>query len=180
MKNITYILIILLFSFVKSEGQITKGNWLSGGNVHFTSIKNEYSIGTGSKQIGFSPVLGKFLFDKFAVGVKPSLLHGVYEDDYTKVVVNVYRFGPFLRYYFLSDEKPFNLLLEGSYQYAITKYSGFDFAQNVFSLNGGPIIFLNNVVGLEFLFGYSHAKTVGREIRREALEFSIGLQVHLE
>ena len=36
MKQVTCILIVLLFSFFKSEGQITKGNWLLGGSASFS------------------------------------------------------------------------------------------------------------------------------------------------
>lgn len=182
MKNFTCILVVLLFFFIKSEAQITKGNWLLGGNAHFSSIKhtNENESTQTQRQIGFSPVLGKFLFDKFVVGLKPTFLHDVNISDDADAVVNHYRLGPLLRYYFLSDEKPFNLLIEGSYQYSITKTNIVDERQNVFSINGGPVLFLNNIIGLEFLFGYSRARTVDGEKRREALGLSIGLQVHLE
>jgi hypothetical protein len=181
LKNFTCILVFLLFSFIKSEGQITKGNWLLGGNAYFSSNTYEYSTAKQTnKLIGFSPIVGTFLIDKFAVGIKPTYLHETAEIDNVKTVAKSFKVGPFLRYYLLSDEKPFNILLEGSYQYATLSSNVETVKQNTFSINGGPVLFLNNVVGLEFLFGYAKTKTIGYDITRKQWGLSIGLQIHLE
>ena len=120
------------------------------------------------------------MLDKFATGIKASYVHEKISSDDASVVQNSYRIGPFLRYYFLSEDKPFNLLLEGSYQYATTKTNAFTLQQNIYSFNGGPVLFLNNVVGLEFLFGYSNNKTIGVKQTIKQWGLSIGLQIHLE
>jgi hypothetical protein len=92
----------------------------------------------------------------------------------------------------LPTEKPFNILVDGSYQYgieristanptanqplntAITKYN-----KNTFAFAAGPVIYFNPAVGLEFLIGYSTEKYIHYEGANNTFQVGLGLQVHL-
>lgn len=102
--------------------------------------------------------------------------------------------GPFVRYYFLAKEKPFNILFESSYQRGflgdIITRKGYI---NNISLLTGTSLFFNKTIALEFLLGYNRfykesiIEPIGVEypgyssiFLQKGLQFSIGLQFHLE
>ncbi len=70
------LLFLIAFIFCNNANcQITKGNWLVGGNATFSRLKNSSTASAQFKQTNFEirPLLGYFLKDKFAVGLDPSL-----------------------------------------------------------------------------------------------------------
>ena len=185
----TILLIIISFFTVKNvKSQITKGNWLVGGNASYSQKK--FSIATNAmyKQtdLQITPLVGYFLMDKFAVGLNPSL-------DFVKISVGsdgpstntIISVGPFVRYYFLEADKIFNLFGQGSYAYGSNtgKVQGGQrqgYNLNTFAFSGGPVLYFNRSVGLEFTINYSTTKYVGVKGANDQLSYGIGFQIHLE
>jgi len=92
-----YITSIFLFLFsLASNAQITKGNWLVGGDASFTSTKYASEATASYTQTYFqiSPKVGYFLFDKFAAGLKPSLSYTTTKATWTQHVTE-FGIGPF-------------------------------------------------------------------------------------
>jgi len=178
------LIIISCFSIQKINGQITKGNWLVGGSASFS--QENFSIPTNviykQTNLQITPLAGYFLLDKFAVGLNPSL-------DYVNVshgpeINTIITVGPFARYYFLEADKIFNLFAQGSYGYGgnTSKVQGRKqgYNQNTFAFSGGPVLYFNRSVGLEFTINYSITKFVGYTGANDELSYGIGFQIHLE
>ena len=195
----TTILILLSILTIKySTGQITKHNWLVGGNGYFNSTTYDNAAGVPGRKITtiqLTPDIGYFVADKFAAGLKlgfgSSRNTERGQNSLTKNIT--YSFGPFVRYYFLPTDKQLNLLIDGSYQYGIERGGGasapsgqplnFSITQyeiNTFSISAGPVVYFNSSVGLEFLIGYTTAKYVKYKGNNNTMLVGIGLQVHLE
>lgn len=117
--------------------------------------------------------------DKFAVGLNPSLTYGSNNVANTSTIITI---GPFVRYYFLKTENIFNLFAEGSYAYGSNTGKGQGKGQhlNIFSFSGGPVLYFNSSVGLEFTIGYSTTKVVGFSGTNNEIRFGIGFKFHLE
>lgn len=187
-------LCMLLYGFV-ANAQITKGNWMVGGNAGFsaTKYKSEASPNTNITIIKVEPDIGYFLLDKLAAGLKlgynntRNKLNGDMTYSVGKTIT--YNFGPFIRYYLLTPDNPFNILIDGSYQHGINRGKGFSsggdpdwtrYTTNTFSVNGGPVLYFNSSVGLEFLIGYSIEKYKDHNGNNGAFHIGIGFQIHLE
>jgi len=176
---------------MNARSQLTKGNWLVGGNGKFSSYTSQYSgIGYSNEasytQIDLSPNIGYFVADKLAFGLRPTLSSIKGEvttpgGGYTNV--QRYWIGPFGRYYFLKSDKQFNLLTDLSYQYG---FFGGELAKgnlNTFSALAGPVVYFNSSVGLEVLLGYSSSLEdveQGSRDKRKGFQVVIGFQIHLE
>jgi len=177
MKKSLLFLIALSFLFTL-KAQITKHNWLVGGNAIF-SRQQEKLIGSDIKStsIQINPNFGYFIVDKFSVGLRPgfgylNLKTDTYHNKTTSWVV-----GPFVRYYFLSTTNRTNLIAETSYQYFSSSNGD---SQNLLLFSAGPVIFLNQSVGVELTANYKVFKTINTEISSKTFFIAIGLQVHLE
>lgn len=76
MKKITIAALAILLLSVTANSQITKGNWMLGGNGHFSSqIEDLNGLEVRGINIGLTPTIGYFFIDKFAGGVKSSLTY---------------------------------------------------------------------------------------------------------
>ncbi len=106
-------------------------------------------------------------------------------------ITNYYRLaiGPFVRYYFLNQERQFNLLTDISYQFGINKYLGELHEKgkfNMFSASGGIEVFFNATVGVEILIGYAQQVSSIEDSpgafnsNKKGLQVSIGFQLHLK
>ena len=177
------ILLIIATNFIiyNVNSQITKGNWLVGGSTNFSTIQYSSAASLHYKQTNFqiNPIVGYFLKDKFALGLRPSLSYGRATGSNNTVyssgtVINI---GPFARYYFLKPENIFNLFAQGSYGYGTVTGGQ---RSNTFSFAAGPVLYFNSSVGLEFTIGYSTTKSVGFSGNNNEVLFGIGFQIHLE
>ena len=198
-----YTIFFLLLSF-SAKSQLNKGTWLVGGSGGFssgketfvnnstnTSISNTNSTNTN---IGISTNIGYFIIDKLAVGLSP--YYGLaksstyLQDGTPEATSNTvhYEIGPFVKYYFLDSEKPFNFFVETSYQLGIIRDGYFlgnpaQGSVNNFSISCGPVIYFNSSVGLEFAVGYDRYKesvfSIGPNYITTSLQISIGFQIHL-
>jgi hypothetical protein len=191
-KTILLILIASAF-FNHADSQITKDNWLVGGNASFSHTNYNSDSYTHSKNTTFSisPNIGYFIWDKFCAGLKlsvnsakninPSITPGSISYKSRTTFINL---GPFVRYYFLDVDKMVNVFIEGIYQYQLRKdvvpNSITKEFSNVFTVNAGPVIYLNSSVGIEFTVGYSTLKFENSAGTDNTIQTGLGLQIHLE
>ena len=188
------LLLILLTNPLKA--QLDKGVWLVGGNGTLYSYTENYSTPTFSQVGKFTNIdigasFGYFLIDKFAIGLRPSF------SSYKGEIVNTpggtnqikLSIGPFVRYYFLSKDKPYNILFDASYQPGINKYLRSPQEKgkfNTLSVMGGSEIFFNSSVGLEILLGYTlkelsiENSQSAANMTRKGFQTSVGFTFHLE
>ena len=200
MRKLT--ILLLTISLTKySSGQITNCNWLVGGTGLFNSTTYTNDLGLQSiryTNIQLSPNIGYFFVNKFAGGLKLSFAtsrNKIISDGagYNLGKNDSYGFGPFLRYYFLNPDKQFNILIDGSYQYQIERGGGVSstgntplsvpitqYTKNTFSIAGGPVIYFNSSVGLEFLVGYTTSNYVQNKSSINSFQVGLGFQIHLE
>ncbi|TAG29826.1 MAG: hypothetical protein EAZ35_09385 [Sphingobacteriia bacterium] len=182
MKFIQLTAIALVF-FIKSQAQITKNNWMLGGTFSISQTKTSSQANElFSTQINTTPRVGYFLANRFALGIlgrfdllnlKPTL---------TTSSASNFGIGPFVRYYLLPVENKTNLLIEANGTYTWLKSSLLLNSSNFidYTLLAGPVIFLNSSVGLEFLVGYYGYKETTSNSKMMSVNFSIGIQYHLE
>ena len=200
MKKII-LLILCLTITILSFSQLNKRNWLVGGSGSFYSYSETYiapppfSYDAKYTSIDISASIGYFIMDKFAGGLRPTF--SSFKGQSTGVggvvygTTNSYKLaiGPFIRYYFLPKEKPFNILTDISYQFGVNQFLGAlneKGKYNTLSIMGGSEFFFNSSVGLEILVGYVE-KTASIENspsaytdKRKGFQTTIGFQIHLE
>jgi hypothetical protein len=180
MKKTGLFFFIILIISNTAYNQITKGDWLVGGSASFSSLKSSSTATVQFKQtdIQISPLVGFFLKEKFAVGLRPSLIYGSNTIANSNTIIGI---GPIIRYYFLNPQHIFNLFAEGSYSYGSISGKGqISSKSNTFSIFGGPVVYFNSSVGLEFTLAYSTTKVVGFAGTNNEIRFGIGFQFHLE
>lgn len=204
--KIKFITLSLFVTFC-SYAQLDKKTWLVGGTGSFNSYKRYDSstlefngefikIRRDIKEFEFSPKAGLFIIDKLALGLSSSFTSE--KSESTTITGNAgggysnsYRFsvGPFVRYYFLKKEKPFNILAEANYQFGnlrlFTDLPNDKASINKFAFLAGPELFFNSCVGMEVLLGY---KTYSMKMdnpnlpsyKENGFQLAIGFQIHLE
>jgi hypothetical protein len=186
-KKMRFLYFILLFFFTNVNSQITKGNWMVGGNVNFSATRSSLIVMPERfTQFNWqiSPMAGYFFIDKLTAGLKPSyarishpasgaMIHSYY---------NTYGIGPFVRYYFLQPENRLNIFSEVDYYHIIEKVKDNpSTTHNGYSILAGPVVYLNSSVGIEFTVGYSFYKYAADvDGKYSTIQVGIGLQVHLE
>jgi hypothetical protein len=173
MKNVLLILVFFFSIHQIADAQIDKGYLLAGGNIQFSSEKDSESKVTS---FHFSPAIGYFFADKFALGLRTGFSSMKMEelDAVTDFII-----GPFVRYYLLPKENKVNLLADADFQFGSSKLGDNTLSQNVFSVSAGPVVFLNKHTGMEFKLGFSSSKLEDFTDRTNAFNMLIGLQVHL-
>jgi hypothetical protein len=182
MKYSQFTIITLFFLSTALNAQITKGNWMVGGNAYFNSstIENTNPDGsTGSVSgsgININPTIGYFIINNFSIGLSGNFGLSIPEQGSNLTSLGV---GPFVRYYFLKPEKTVNLLSQIGYNY-ITSSSDSKF--NSYNFRVGPVIYFNSSVGLELTIDYSISKITNRfsESTSKAFNVGFGFQIHLE
>ena len=174
----TFFFCIVFVCSLVVNAQITKGNWLVGGDATFNNSKvldndgNEISRGHG---IRINANFGYFLLNNFAAGLVPRFNYGNTEGRPSS---SGYGIGPFTRYYFLKSEKSINVFADANIIYSSSKTEGFSRNHNSsYRIKLGTAIFFNSSVALEFAVGYHSANfsTVTNTI-----ELGFGFQIHLE
>jgi hypothetical protein len=186
MKKLSLILISLSVLIV-ANAQITKGNWLVGGNGNFSFTSFNAESNTKTTTLNLGPDIGYFFIDKFAGGVRLSFYKnhvqfGQPNNNFT--TFTNYDIGPFVRYYLLPIDKEYNIITEGNYQFGNEKVktnnSSTTSKSNSFSFSVGPVIYFNSSVGIEFLLNYSSSGNNVSSKRGNSFGIGIGLQVHLQ
>ena len=185
MKIIKLLVVATLLFTLSTNAQITKGNWMVGGSGNFSSYENKYlnnNIEFSNKGIGInlSPRIGYFFANKFVAGAITSIGYGKqkgYESNFG------YAIGPFLRYYFLENDKLINFLAEVNYNFGVIKSGENKSQSNGYGFKTGPVIFLNSSVALEVTIDYNSSKFVSNNSSSSSyngFQISLGFQIHLE
>lgn len=187
-KIIMLALSMLMYGFA-ATGQITKGNWMVGGNFSYSRQNSSGNDATNSiyRIIDIEANGGYFFYDKIAAGIN---LNTIFSK--TKVtgregasVQNNYSAGSFMRYYFLHAENRINLFAGAgaSYLFHTSESNGNNMGELQslsYSFSAGTVIFLNTSVGVECLLAYNNTDVLKFDIRNEVFQFKIGLQIHLK
>jgi hypothetical protein len=200
MKRFQLLFIISLLISFNAYPQLNKKIWLVGGTGSFEAY-NYVSTPSGQnaapgwkdhiKQLDISLKAGYFIIDKLVVGIMPTCTLIKSDSNYNPIASYDFSLaaGPFVRYYLLDKNKPYNLLAEVNGQYGIQwRHNSTDYRGTVSNLSilAGPEFFFNSVVGIEILLGYKMSKEVVNGTNypytdvRKGFQAVIGLQVHLK
>jgi len=166
-------IIIVLFS-ITANSQITKGNWMVGGDAYYSYDK--YNSTSETWSIYFSPNVGYFFLDKLAVGIKPTF--GIAKKSKAGYGIDV-----FTRYYFLKSTKIINFFIEPKGGISYSKSRGGDSINSYnYGIKAGQALFLNQSVALEFFMDYNNRAGSYKNIKSNSqrIFFGFGLQIHLE
>lgn len=176
-------ILILLFS-TSLKSQITKGNWLVGGTASLSSHKVVYDgtiIGT-NKTVSYNinPKIGFFPIDKLALGLSAGYYHSKQTTSTSSIssINESYGFGPFIRYYYLKQEKVTNIFSEFGYNYSYVVNDKSNI--NNFYFSSGLALFFNSSVALEIGVKYLTFNDAKNGATTDDLRFEIGFQIHLE
>lgn len=192
----TFLLIfgVIAFTFFASA-QTEQGNFLLGGGfgASFGTLRTEEPVvndpnktvitESRSTSITFSPKVGFFIVDGFAIGLNADINNTTYKNknNDVKTTTSYLALGPFARYYF-----PMNLFLEAEVGFGNAKgYSGYNESKIfLYSFGAGYAAFLNDNIALEPMVVYS-----GTRFTRSSnsdyktidggLQIRLGLQIYL-
>lgn len=177
-KTLKSICIALVLFTMSVKAQITKGNWMVGGNADFST--NKSSDKSSSTVINLTPNVGYFFIDKLSVGtmINYYLAKSKFEDANGKY--ETLNLGPFIRYYILQNEKRTNFFIESSYNFSLKQ----DNKNTLFASKLGVAVFLNSSVAFESFIKYSrydfkYENNILPDSYTNGLSFGIGLQIHL-
>mgnify|MGYP002078343719 CR=1 FL=1 len=183
MKKGYLILTLGILSFISSFGQITKNNWMVGGNG-MISFSNQTGSSASAKgqYITVSPNIGYFFIDKMAGGIRSK--YGFSKVTSGPIVAKSSRFniGPFVRYYFLDKANRVNCFADAAFQFGKSWGNNNAPSENDqnFTISAGPVIYFNSSVGLEFAINYGMDRGKIDDPKVNTLFFTLGFQIHLE
>ncbi|MCL8006597.1 hypothetical protein [Gelidibacter japonicus] len=173
----------LFFFFVMTltlslNAQITKGNWLVGGDIAFSYNKSkpESSVNFKTYNINLSPNVGYFFWNNLALGLRTDFTHSYTKTDSGTSKFDRFLLSPFAKYYFLNESKIVNPFIESSYRFSLINENN----SKEFSAKGGIAIFLNSSVALEISLNYLNSITNDSFVGSQTVLIGIGIQVHLE
>lgn len=174
-----FLIIFALLASFTANAQLTKGNWLIGGDAYYTNsnAKNENGdVLASSNGFEINPNLGYFLFTGFAAGLRGNTGYNKASGGSSSINFSG---GPFTRYYFLNPENRVNLFAEAGYGWGTSISKGNKSSSSRgYSLKAGPVIFLNNIIGLELALNYSSTNMDSTNYNN--FQIGLGLQIHLE
>ncbi|MBZ9631914.1 porin family protein [Salegentibacter sp. LM13S] len=175
--NTLFFLLALAFS-MPTNAQITKNNWLVGGDVAFSysKTKPESTVDSQSFTINLTPNVGYFFLDKLALGTRAEYTLSRYKSDSGTSKFDRFLISPFARYYLLNIDKMVNPFLESSYRFSLINENN----SREFSAKGGVAIFLNNSVAFEASLIYFNSTSNNTYVGNHTLLLGFGIQVHLE
>lgn len=202
MKTIKLFIAVILLFASNTYGQLDKKTWMVGGSGSYRqyNFENDYILqGTSetinykakSKNIYANIKIGYFVYDRFVIGLSPSInyFNSKVEISDSGVFSSSYSIGPFVRYYFLDKEKILNIFSEASYVTGkINPFNGEEIDKgksNRININIGTEVFFNDSAGIEFLLGYQSLNNKFNNnnqgnVKENGLIFMIGFQLHLE
>lgn len=189
MKSIKLFFIATFLFTTVIDAQITKGNWMVGGNATMDNYKTESLNGNGTIDIQKSmtiltnPYIGYFPINKAVFGISSSIRYDESKSFSQKQYGFDYSFGPFARYYFLKSEKMINIFAEAGYKFGI--YQANQVAENthknVYNFGAGANVFLNSSVAFEFMVNNNLTRyKESPDTKVNNLQLALGLQIFLE
>jgi hypothetical protein len=179
MKRIIVLFVMIIAVSSNSHAQIEKGYWLTGGSASYNKSKSKVRPET-DRLINMDINAGHFFIDKFAAGVRLGL---VSEKSVVAITTkhSAYGGGPFIRYYFLPAGQMINFLVDSDVQFGWSTLNGKTQQGHEikYSIGGGPVLFLNDVIGVEFLGRYVHIGYSTDNEKINNIHLSLGLQIYL-
>ncbi|HEY5461893.1 MAG TPA: outer membrane beta-barrel protein [Hanamia sp.] len=189
----SFIFIFCISNSNIAKAQITKGFWQVGGDANFISSTFSPYSSSANKQsrLEIAPTIGYFFFDKFSAGLKIDIAFSHSATDSTAsgsgftTNASSYLFGPYMRYYFLNEEKALNFFAEANYGYGLGVSKNYGMSRNTtksqqFTFMAGPEFFFTQSVGLEFTIGYYYYKQTGINPGSKGFQMGLGFMIHLE
>lgn len=158
------------------QAQFTdRGNFVVGATFGFSTSSSNISLnnadeegeGPSSLQFSFTPRIGYFLQDQFALGLSMDYTSSSLEEPNSDRTEDTdLLFGPFARYYFPLESEAF-FFVEGSFGFGNStddQYLGDDrqsINTNIFATGFGPgfTIISRNGIGIEAIFKYNYARS---------------------
>ena len=180
MKILKFFAVATLLCTFSAQSQITKGNWLVGGDgtVYYSKASNkEGNKLAASGGFNINPNIGYFLYDQFAAGLLLRIGANYPEGESPSSLG--YGVEPFVRYYLFPPEKQINVFLGGSFGYSWSKSQGQSASHNqIYNFEAGPAIFFNSSVAIEITANYEIARLPSYVNNR--VYIALGFQIHLE
>lgn len=176
MKTLFFFLVLALS--LSLNAQITKGNWMVGGDVAFSysKSKSESVVDNETLNVNLSPNIGYFFWDKFALGLRPEYTRSRTKSDSGTSKFDRFVLSPFARYYFLKADNMINPFFETSYRISLVNEAN----SREFSAKGGIAIFLNSSVAFEVSLNYLNSTSENIFVGNHTILLGFGVQVHLE
>lgn len=171
-----------LFISFSSISQITKDNWMVGGNA-MISFSNQTVNAASSKgqNISIAPNVGYFFVDKFVGGIRSMYTFSKVNSGPIVASSSSLYIGPFARHYFLDKDNRTNFFADAMFQFGKSFGSNSPSEnQTHFVLSAGPVIYLNSSVGFEMAINYDIYKNKSGDAKANTLFFTLGFQIHLE
>lgn len=156
-----------------SQAQTSKGSWLIGGGITFSSSK------TGDfDQTDFSitPGAGYFFANNFAAGAGIGFASSKEEGE---DATTLFSFNPFLRYYFVDIGSKAKLFANGTFGFGSAKILGDSEPFTNWEISAGPAFFLNKNVALEMALAYGSLKFKDADDATNSFGAKVGFQIHL-
>ena len=176
MKTYFYLSFIVLFFSLTANSQITKGNWMVGGDGSY--YRHTYN---GVSLISFSinPDIGYFIKDKLVIGSNLNYIYYASSERSTSTSRTIGA-GVFTRYYFLKPQKIFNLFSQIHYNYSNFKSYTASSSSNFhkYGVKSGAVVFFTENVGLELSLQYDYSSS--KSFTSTYLIGNIGFHIHLE
>ena len=194
-----YILLtFLIVCCCSAFSQISKGEWLAGGDASFS-----YNINTPDSQndnkitnttITLSPDIGYFLVDNLVIGARINFTNSVHHPKTQGLYYSEQQLSlsPFIRFYILNKEKKVNLIADVSYLYGRTRThfppdnngnAGYtlNYKTAGYTVAAGPVFFLNPRVALEFTISYTNTDTklYSPDYNSITIKGGAGLQIYM-
>ncbi|TDT46693.1 outer membrane protein with beta-barrel domain [Maribacter spongiicola] len=178
--------IYILFFTITANSQITKGNWMFGGDASFSNKErfnnNFKNDKLKTSEFDIKANAGYFFIDKLQAGIRVG--YSDYKRTNTSSDVNRYllNYGAYSRYYFLNPEKLVNIYLDGGYFFGSSAFENGELKDNThgYSISAGPTIFFNSSVAMELGLNYSSEKFKGvNDSTENNLQLSLGFQIFL-
>ena len=186
------LLLLITFTTIITSAftQLNKGQFLTGGNISFSSSKygDEDIYRNKATTFQVSPDIGYFIFDKLAVGGKVGLSFYKSTTNYEGTLEyssNSVNLSPFVRYYILSKKQKINLFTEVDYTYIKTKEKNLGSSEvfkrtgSGYTVSAGPVLFLNPNVALELTLSYNSSKYKNDMYSTYIFMTGVGFQIHL-
>ena len=144
--------LILVFSFLMvatfTHAQTSSGSLMFGGGIDFSSRSRQSNNQNDYSTITFSPSVGYFVSDNFAIGLGFSVENEKSGTDPNRMVQTSFGAGPFARYYFFTSNEQFAIFGQAGLSLASgkTKISGGNvtkYSSTSFSIFPGAAYFFN-------------------------------------
>ena len=185
MKRQLLFIVTIIFFTINAKSQIEQGHWMVGGSGSYSiQTQNINGVTLQSSVLKISPNVGYFLLNRFCAGVNLGTIIYNTKDKgpvaYTAIDSKYYLISPFVRYYFFSADKPYNLFSQLAYIHQSDKVNILSGSNdNGMAFSGGCEFFFNASVGIELSANYQFINSNNLP-NTNTFFIGIGFQIHLE